>query len=201
MDAASSATDNDDVDRTPRRRAAPRSEPRVHRDRGHRRPAHVRPDRRDRERRSRRRGRQDDRRRRWVLPLRILVSRRDAGHRLHTCAGLRLAGHRARVVTNHALLVGRRSCCSPRSRSCSRRVRWQQVLHAIGLHGPTAQARASLLRGQFVSNVLPTTIGGDVLRVSRLSAENGDRPTPSHRSCSNDSPVGWCSRSSPSSVS
>jgi uncharacterized membrane protein YbhN (UPF0104 family) len=32
------------------------------------------------------------------------------------------------------------------------------------------------LAGQFVSNVLPTTIGGDVLRVSRLSKETGESP-------------------------
>jgi uncharacterized membrane protein YbhN (UPF0104 family) len=34
------------------------------------------------------------------------------------------------------------------------------------------------LAGQFVSNVLPTTIGGDVLRVSRLSRDTGDTPGP-----------------------
>jgi hypothetical protein len=32
------------------------------------------------------------------------------------------------------------------------------------------------MAGQFVSNVLPTTIGGDVLRVSRLSKETGEPP-------------------------
>jgi hypothetical protein len=32
------------------------------------------------------------------------------------------------------------------------------------------------LAGQFVSNVLPTTIGGDVLRVSRLSRDTGESP-------------------------
>jgi uncharacterized membrane protein YbhN (UPF0104 family) len=32
------------------------------------------------------------------------------------------------------------------------------------------------LAGQFVSNVLPTTIGGDVLRVARLSRETGESP-------------------------
>src|SRR5690606_34180014 len=32
------------------------------------------------------------------------------------------------------------------------------------------------LAGQFVSNVLPTTIGGDVLRVSRLSRDTGETP-------------------------
>ena len=32
------------------------------------------------------------------------------------------------------------------------------------------------LAGQFVSNVLPTTIGGDVLRVARLSRDTGETP-------------------------
>jgi hypothetical protein len=32
------------------------------------------------------------------------------------------------------------------------------------------------MAGQFVSNVLPTTIGGDVLRVSRLSRDTGESP-------------------------
>ena len=53
-------------------------------------------------------------------------------------------------------------------------VRWQQVLRAMG--HPTALRTLVPLAfaGQFVSNVLPTTIGGDVLRVSRLSKENGE---------------------------
>jgi len=55
-------------------------------------------------------------------------------------------------------------------------VRWQQVLHAMGLHGRLRALVPLYFAGQFVSNVLPTTIGGDVLRVSRLSRENGDAP-------------------------
>jgi uncharacterized membrane protein YbhN (UPF0104 family) len=55
-------------------------------------------------------------------------------------------------------------------------VRWQQVLHAMGLHGKLRALVPLYFAGQFVSNVLPTTIGGDVLRVSRLSRENGDAP-------------------------
>ena len=54
-------------------------------------------------------------------------------------------------------------------------LRWQTVLHAMGLRGARTQRLLShYLAGQFVSNVLPTTIGGDVLRVSRLSKENGE---------------------------
>lgn len=55
-------------------------------------------------------------------------------------------------------------------------LRWQQVLHALGLPARLRSLVPLYLAGQFVSNVLPTTIGGDVLRVARLSRENGDPP-------------------------
>ncbi len=55
-------------------------------------------------------------------------------------------------------------------------LRWQQVLHALGLRAGLRQLVSLYFAGQFVSNVLPTTIGGDVLRVSRLSKSNGDPP-------------------------
>jgi hypothetical protein len=55
-------------------------------------------------------------------------------------------------------------------------VRWQRVLEVLGLHAPLQRLLSHNLAGQFVSNVLPGTIGGDVLRVSRLSRENGDSP-------------------------
>jgi glycosyltransferase 2 family protein len=54
--------------------------------------------------------------------------------------------------------------------------RWQQVLHAMGIHSRWRHLMQVYLAGQFVSNVLPTTIGGDVLRVSRLSLETGRPP-------------------------
>src|SRR5262245_28436331 len=55
-------------------------------------------------------------------------------------------------------------------------VRWQKVLEAMGLSARLPRLMNHYLAGQFVSNVLPTTIGGDVLRVSRLSKENGESP-------------------------
>lgn len=55
-------------------------------------------------------------------------------------------------------------------------LRWQQVLLALGLQARLGKLVSLYFAGQFVSNVLPTTIGGDVLRVSRLSRENGDIP-------------------------
>jgi glycosyltransferase 2 family protein len=55
-------------------------------------------------------------------------------------------------------------------------LRWQTVLRALGIHAKLRPLLSHYFAGQFVSNVLPTTIGGDVLRVSRLSRENGDPP-------------------------
>jgi hypothetical protein len=55
-------------------------------------------------------------------------------------------------------------------------VRWQKVLDALGIHTDLRRLVRHYLAGQFVSNVLPTTIGGDVLRVSRLSRDTGESP-------------------------
>lgn len=54
-------------------------------------------------------------------------------------------------------------------------LRWQAVMTAMGMR-PTPLHRlfGHYVAGQFVSNVLPTTIGGDVVRVSRLSQEPHD---------------------------
>lgn len=57
-------------------------------------------------------------------------------------------------------------------------VRWQQVLTALDVRSDLRKLVRHNLAGQFVSNVLPTTIGGDVLRVSRLSREAGESPRP-----------------------
>jgi hypothetical protein len=55
-------------------------------------------------------------------------------------------------------------------------MRWQAVLTALGVRSHLGHLLNYYLAGQFVSNVLPTTIGGDVVRVSRLSRENGEPP-------------------------
>ena len=55
-------------------------------------------------------------------------------------------------------------------------VRWSQVLTALGRPTGLGRLFSHTMAGQFVSNVLPTTIGGDVLRVSRLSRDTGDSP-------------------------
>jgi uncharacterized membrane protein YbhN (UPF0104 family) len=54
--------------------------------------------------------------------------------------------------------------------------RWSQVLTALGRPMGLGRLFSHTMAGQFVSNVLPTTIGGDVLRISRLSRDTGDSP-------------------------
>ena len=55
-------------------------------------------------------------------------------------------------------------------------LRWQKVLEALDIRTGLPRLMSHYLAGQFVSNVLPTTIGGDVVRVSRLSRETGESP-------------------------
>ena len=56
-------------------------------------------------------------------------------------------------------------------------LRWQRVLVALDVGGTRIGTLLNhYLAGLFVSNFLPTTIGGDVLRVSRLAAGNGESP-------------------------
>lgn len=56
-------------------------------------------------------------------------------------------------------------------------VRWSQVLQALDLPTEMPRLLSHTLAGMFVSNFLPSTVGGDVLRVTRLSAANGRRHT------------------------
>lgn len=53
-------------------------------------------------------------------------------------------------------------------------VRWQRVLIALGCHEPLRRLVDHYFAGQFVANFLPSTVGGDVLRATRLSADTGD---------------------------
>ncbi len=54
-------------------------------------------------------------------------------------------------------------------------VRWFEVASTLGLTRPLKPMVSDYLAGQFVSNFLPTTIGGDLLRINRLGRETGDR--------------------------
>jgi uncharacterized membrane protein YbhN (UPF0104 family) len=55
-------------------------------------------------------------------------------------------------------------------------LRWHRVLVGIDLDAPVPTLASHTLAALFVSNFLPSTIGGDVLRVVRLSSDNGDAP-------------------------
>lgn len=54
-------------------------------------------------------------------------------------------------------------------------LRWQQVLAAFDQHPPVTRLLQHYFAGQFMANVLPSTVGGDVLRVGRLSRDLDDR--------------------------
>ena len=54
-------------------------------------------------------------------------------------------------------------------------VRWQQMLDALELPSGLPALLSHTLAGLFVSNFLPTTVGGDVVRATRLSHTNGHR--------------------------
>lgn len=52
--------------------------------------------------------------------------------------------------------------------------RWDAVLRAMGIPSRLPTLLHHYLAGLFVGNFLPSTIGGDILRVRRLAAENGE---------------------------
>jgi uncharacterized protein (TIRG00374 family) len=68
--------------------------------------------------------------------------------------------------------------------------RWQRVLVAIGEPVPLRRLTSLYFAGQFIGNVLPTSIGGDVLRVLRLSADTGSS-TSSFASVVLERMTGW----------
>lgn len=53
-------------------------------------------------------------------------------------------------------------------------LRWVQVSSTLGLHLPFRRMFGYLLAGEFVSNALPTSFGGDVVRVVRQGQETGN---------------------------
>jgi glycosyltransferase 2 family protein len=53
--------------------------------------------------------------------------------------------------------------------------RWQRVLDAFDVHVPLRRLVSHYFAGQFVGNVLPSTVGGDVLRVTRSTKDIGAR--------------------------
>lgn len=55
--------------------------------------------------------------------------------------------------------------------------RWQRVIEAFGVHVRLRSLTTHYFAGQFVGNVLPSTIGGDVLRVTRSTKHIGSSET------------------------
>lgn len=55
--------------------------------------------------------------------------------------------------------------------------RWQRVIAAFGVHVRLRTLTTHYFAGQFVGNVLPSTIGGDVLRVTRSAKNIGSTET------------------------
>lgn len=53
-------------------------------------------------------------------------------------------------------------------------LRWVAVSTTMGLHLPFRRMLSHLLAGEFVSKALPTSFGGDVLRVVRQGRDTGD---------------------------
>ncbi len=56
--------------------------------------------------------------------------------------------------------------------------RWQRVLATLEVPARLVQLTRHYLASLFVGNFLPSTVGGDVLRVTRLGAEAGDNSRP-----------------------
>ena len=116
-------------------------------------------------------GARPQRRRRWVLPLRLGISLLmlavlytrfpdfDWGHVVPAwdrATALWLLGATALTLGGIVLSA----------------VRWQAVLRAMGVRERLRRLVPLYFAGQFVSNVLPTTIGGDVLRITRLTRDD-----------------------------
>lgn len=53
-------------------------------------------------------------------------------------------------------------------------LRWSTVSRTLGLHLGYRRMLSHLLAGEFVSNALPTSFGGDVVRVMRQGQDTGD---------------------------
>lgn len=53
-------------------------------------------------------------------------------------------------------------------------LRWAEVSDTLGIHLPFKRLFSHLLTGEFVSNALPTSFGGDIVRVVRQGNDAGD---------------------------
>jgi uncharacterized membrane protein YbhN (UPF0104 family) len=56
--------------------------------------------------------------------------------------------------------------------------RWQRVLTTLDVHSRLFHLTRLYLASLFVGNFLPSTVGGDVLRITRLGTETGENASP-----------------------
>ncbi len=54
--------------------------------------------------------------------------------------------------------------------------RWYEVAHALGLKIKPRRMFSHYMAGMFISNFVPTTVGGDVIRITRLTNDTDDGP-------------------------
>ena len=69
-------------------------------------------------------------------------------------------------------------------------LRWERVVRPLADPPPLRRMFSHLIAGQFVSNVLPTSFGGDFIRVSRLGRDIGSTPK-AFASVTIDRLTGW----------
>ena len=55
-------------------------------------------------------------------------------------------------------------------------VRWYEVARALGLRVSRRRMFSHYMAGMFLSNFVPTTVGGDLVRISRLTNDTDDGP-------------------------
>lgn len=115
-------------------------------------------------------GRPERPRRPWVLPLRLVVS-------AALVAWILSRVHLGTVLPKHhsltALAWFAAAAVIAAVGIALGAWRWQRVLAAFDAPVPLRTLASAYFAGQFVGNTLPSTIGGDVLRVTRLAKQTG----------------------------
>lgn len=129
-------------------------------------------------------------RRWWILPLRLAISAAMLWFLIHKIAAVSFADlvpeWSAATLAWTSVALGLSVLGVVLSAA-----RWHQVLSAMGAPAERfARLLSHYFAGQFVSNVLPTTIGGDILRVSRLAGDTGE-PATSFASVVIERLTGW----------
>lgn len=128
-------------------------------------------------------------RRWWALPLRLALSAAMLWYLIRQLAGVSIAELVPSWSVETGLWFGLALLLTGLGVVLSA-ARWRQVLVAMAVPSRFRRLVSYYFAGQFVSNVLPTTIGGDVLRISRLASDTGD-PADSFASVTIERLTGW----------